>query len=196
MHLPRVTTMVVALALAAVPGLALAIGPDGGLPDAARDTAHERVAGLAQVQAPPVDAAEPDAALPAAQDGDGDEVDDEGHGEVISALAQCLPSGARLHGTGLTHGQVVSAVASGGEVELDGVVFAVTDPTDADAVCVAVEAAIAAVAEDGPVEGDNRGQGRPDHAGGPANGSGDALRPAGPPAHSNAGGNRGASGGS
>ena len=65
------------------------------------------------------------------------EEDDEGHGEVISALAQCMPSGRALHGTGFTKGFVMSQAASTGQVviEAHGIDVPVASPEDAAALC-------------------------------------------------------------
>lgn len=90
-----------------------------------------------------------------------EEADDEGHGETISTLAGCLPSGNALHGTGLTKGHVMSQAASSGEVVLEegGDVWTVATPEDAEAVCAVVQA----MADE--AESPETAKGRPDWAG-------------------------------
>lgn len=81
---------------------------------------------------------------------DEEEADDETHGEMVSMVAQCAPSGKLLKGTGVNHGTFVSAVAGGtpvvvpavveGEVDLEGgEEFTVESVEDAEALCAALE---------------------------------------------------------
>lgn len=88
-----------------------------------------------------------------------EEGEDEGHGDVVSTLAQCLPSGAELHGTGLTRGAIVSQVASTGEVTGFEGIETLETPEDATALCEQVQAL--ADEADAP----DRAKGRPDWAG-------------------------------
>lgn len=84
---------------------------------------------------------------------DVEEPDDEGRGAAVSALAQCLPSGRDLHGTGLTKGFVMRQAAAGGPIVLpDGRTFGIGD------VCDVVKAMVGAEAPD-------TARGRPDWAG-------------------------------
>lgn len=97
------------------------------------------------------------------QQQEGEEVADEGHGELISTLARCLPSGRELHGTGLTRGAIISQVASSGTFTAeDGTATDVTEPADAEALCGEVQV-MADAAEAPEVDDRDRG-GPPDHA--------------------------------
>lgn len=186
-------------ALVAVPGLAVA---QGGLPTE-----------TPPLETPPVETPTPDddvppVELPTAADSrttpddveeveeleaeevEVEEVEDEdaaGHGAWISALAECLPSGADLHGTGFTKGHVISQAATTGEVVLGegDEALPVTSVEEAEALCQIVQDL--ADQADAP----ERAQGRPDWAGPEGDdGPGEAAsgsRP-GPPAHANAGG--------
>ena len=80
-----------------------------------------------------------------------EEADDETHGEMVSMVARCAPSGKLLKGTGVNHGTFVSAVAGGnpvvvpavvdGEVDLEaGEEFTVESVEDAEVLCAALEA--------------------------------------------------------
>lgn len=196
MRASRLFVSAAAIALVAGPGLAMAQGgPPTETPPA---------------QTPPVEAppeTTPPVAVPDTEDADAqdltakdeddaeerdddevaatDEGDDEGHGEIISALAECLPSGAELHGTGFTKGFVMSQAASTGEVELPDLEAApVTTLEEATALCEAV----VAMAE--TADAAETARGRPDGAGPEAGdqvatSSGDRR---GPPAHANKGG--------
>lgn len=92
------------------------------------------------------------------------EAEDDGHGELISALAQCLPSGAELHGTGITKGFIVSQVASTGTFtpyDSEEEPTPVESLEDVGALCGEVQALA-----DG-AEADETAKGRPDWAGPP-----------------------------
>lgn len=146
-------------AVVALPGLALAQAPFETPP----------------VETPPVEvpeAADEDAdEAPEAEEVEPEEVDDvrtleaqddedDGHGEVVSALAACMPSGAELHGTGLTKGFVMRQATSG-EVSLgdDTEPLALGSPDDAQAVCEAV-----GILVDDVEEAPETAKGRPDWA--------------------------------
>ena len=108
-----------------------------------------------------------------ARNADDEAEDSDGHGDVVSALARCLPSGRDLHGTGWTKGRIVSQVARSGEVDLGDGPTEVAGPDDAKAVCAAVEDLVATSASaesDVHARGSERrrGHGPPDHA--PAHG--------------------------
>lgn len=92
-------------------------------------------------------------------DQEGTTVDD-GHGEVVSTLARCLPSGRELHGTGRTKGAIISQVAALGTFTTDdGETTEVTTPEDATELCKKVQSmADATTAPD-------TAKGRPDWAG-------------------------------
>lgn len=159
MRAHRLFVSVAAIALVAGPGLAMAQnGPPSDTPPVDTPPVVETPpADTPPVDTPPVTAPEDEG------DGEGEEsdleiqqddevattddddatVEDEGHGEMISALAECLPSGAELHGTGLTKGSIISQAASTGEVELEipeqgTVAFAL--PDDVETLCAAVTA--------------------------------------------------------
>ena len=88
------------------------------------------------------------------------EADDEGHGELVSTLARCLPSGRSLHGTGWTKGAILSQVASTGTFTAeDGTTTDVVTPEDAKALCDRVQT----MADD--AEDRERAKGRPSWAG-------------------------------
>lgn len=90
------------------------------------------------------------------------ESEDDGHGELISALAECLPSGAELHGTGITKGFVISQVASTGTFapsDSDEEPTPVESVEDAEALCLEVQT----LADES--EADETAKGRPDWAG-------------------------------
>lgn len=151
-------------ALVAVPGMAIA---QGGAPFDPPVT--EPPAEVAEAPFDVVPAQEEDneqekievADVEAPEDGDAQATDGQeaGHGEAISRLAECLPSGADLHGTGLTKGHVMSQAASSGEAVVDenGQIWAVSTPEEAEELCRVVESLV----EDAP----DTATGRPDWAG-------------------------------
>lgn len=154
----RLLVALVAGAMVAVPGLAIAQSsspsdvPPGDVPpvevpagpkDSARGAQDD--AGSDQVGSDDVEA----------QDDVESQGDGGGHGEVISTLATCLPSGAELHGTGLTKGRVMSQAASTGDVDGNPV----TTPEEAIALCGIVQGL--ADGADAPA----KAKGRPDWAG-------------------------------
>lgn len=92
------------------------------------------------------------------------EAEDDGHGELISALAECLPSGAELHGTGITKGFVISQVASTGTFtpyDSEEEPTPVESVEDAELLCEEVQT----LADE--AEADETAKGRPDWAGPP-----------------------------
>lgn len=93
------------------------------------------------------------------QQQEGEEVADEGHGELISTLARCLPSDRELHGTGLTRGAIISQVASSGEVTGFEGIETVETREEARALCAQVQ--VRADEGDAP----DHARGRPDWAG-------------------------------
>lgn len=125
------------------------------------------------------------------------DVADEGHGELVSTLARCLPSGRELHGTGWTKGAIISQVASTGTFTAeDGTTTDVAAPEDAEALCEQVQAMADAAEEPG------KAKGRPSWAGpdGDEGDEGDEVDAAdapkgddrgGPPDHAPAKGRRG-----
>lgn len=185
MRAQRLFVSVAAIALVAGPGLALAqSGPPSETPPVETPPVTEAPPEQTPpVDAPPVDVPEDegdDADAQVADDleeqtagatdledetveeSDDDlEADDEGHGETISALAECLPSGAELHGTGFNKGYIMSQAASGGEVMLGegDEALPVASPDDAQALCDVVQD----FADE--AEAPDTAKGRPDWAG-------------------------------
>lgn len=149
----RLLVALVAGAMVAVPGLAIA---QSGPPS---DAATDDVPPVEVPAGPKDDNARGNGDDPGSDQDGSDEVesqgDDGGHGEVISTLATCLPSGADLHGTGLTKGRVMSQAASTGEVGGNPV----TTPEEATALCGVVQEL--ADGADAPA----KAKGRPDWAG-------------------------------
>lgn len=156
-------------ALVALPGLALAQAPfqtppvetppvevpvEPDLPDEPDGDDEDDAAEVEEREAPEPQDADEDALEVEEQD------EDEGDGAVVSALAECLPSGSELHGTGLTKGffmrQAHTGEVSPGE---DADTMPLTTEADADAVCAAVQALA------GEVEAPETAKGRPDWAG-------------------------------
>lgn len=202
MRANRLFVSAAAIALVAGPGLAVA---QNGPPDETPPVATPPVVDTPPEQTPPVDTP-PVAVLEGGDEQRGTQVeeevedldaegfdaeqrdaDDPAHGEAVSALAECLPSGAELHGTGLTKGYVMRQVASGDEVEIDvpdegPTTFAL--PDELEILC----AAVTAMAEAAEVP--ETAKGRPDWAG-PKDRSQVATSPddrRGPPAHAANGG--------
>ena len=189
----RPTRLLVSLAtgaLVAVPGFALAQGAPFSRPPVQTPPAETPVTpelgerGAPDREAPELEEIEEleleeadEVEGPAAEDLEAvQEHDDEageGHGEAISTLAQCLPSGRELHGTGLTKGQIVSQAASGGEVVLEdeGAAMPVTTAEEATTLCGIVEGLVAETTPEEPAE---RATGRPDWAGPKGDDDGDA----------------------
>lgn len=190
----RLFVSAAAIALVAGPGLAVAqSGPASETPPVETPPVTEAPEETPPVDAPPVTVPELE---PEAEDDDLDaqivqdeelEAEDEGHGDTISALAECLPSGAELHGTGFNKGFIMRQAATEGEVMLGegDEALPVADAGDARALCDIVEDLAA------QAEAPDTAKGRPDWAGpkdrGEVSTSADGRR--GPPAHANQGGN-------
>ncbi len=211
MRAQRLFVSAAAIALVAGPGLAMAQnGPPSETPPVETPPVTETpLEDAPPVETPPVEAPDDEGEdeeldLEVQQD---DEVvttddedataDDEGHGEAISALAECLPSGAELHGTGFNKGFIMRQAASGGEVMLGegDEALPVANPEDAELLCATVQD----LADQ--AEAPETAKGRPDWAG-PKDKDGDSdvstssSDRRGPPAHANAGGKgKGAKGG-
>ena len=170
---PRLLASFAAGALVAVPGFALAQGAPFDTPPVETPPVEVPASPEAtetETEPPEPADTETETEAPDAIESETEEVEelavededaDEGHGETISALARCLPSGNELHGTGLTKGRVMSQAASGGEVVLEegGDVWTVETPEDAEAVCAVVQA----MADE--AEAPETARGRPDWAG-------------------------------
>lgn len=188
MRANRLFVSAAAIALVAGPGLAMAqnAGPDETPPVETPPVTEAPPEDTPPVDAPPVTEPEGDDELdaqvaddvedPTVEEGDleeptleeqddeadeDDAVDDEGQGETISALAECMPSGAELHGTGFNKGYVMSQAASSGEVMLGegDEAMPVASPEDAQAVCDVVQDFA------DQAEAPDTAKGRPDWAG-------------------------------
>lgn len=126
-------------------------------------------------------------------DQDGTDVDD-GHGEVVSTLARCLPSGRELHGTGWTKGGIIGQVAALGIFTADdGTTTDVATPEDATALCEEVQSMADAATAPDTAKGRPDGAGPDDDAEGTAETEADGADTSrgGPPPHAPARGHRG-----